>query len=174
MASTLLQIALRLAVCAAITYPMWRVFGSFGLLFAAPLFGIALARPLIDLASETRRLLRAQALRQVEGRHYAYKGSPIKVLEDADLQRWLHTPALRRIVPGLPVDRQLLGQFPTACQRFKGEAGCFIRDDALRELLSRSSDAQAPRLKVWVEREVAFPAEQQRQRHGHRHRRPAD
>ena len=153
---------------------MWLAFGSFGLLFAAPLYGAALAGPLIELAGETRRQLRAQAWRQIEGRHYAYKGSPLKVLEDADQQRWLHATALRRIVPNLPVDRQLLLQFPAGCQRIRGEAGCYLHDDALLELLSRSSEAQAPRLKQWVAREVAYPASQQRLRSGRRPGPPDD
>ena len=83
------SIALRVAACAVVTWGAWRIFGPVGIVFVAPLFGVAFARPLIELAETAFRTMRHANWRHVEGRHYAYRGRSIAVIEDADRQRWI-------------------------------------------------------------------------------------
>ncbi len=63
-----------------------------------PLFGILLARPLIELAGALRDRMKQVQLAAVEGRHYAFRGRRVQVLEDADRRRWVRLADVRAIV----------------------------------------------------------------------------
>ena len=67
MIGILATIALRLAACSLLSWAVWRWFGPAPMVATAPLFGIALARPLIDLASEVRRAMHHAHWRDVQG-----------------------------------------------------------------------------------------------------------
>lgn len=88
MSTLLLRIAIRLLVCGAVSWFVWRCFGLTVAVASAPLYGIALAWPPIELASDLRHATRAAVWRPLEGRHFAYRGTPLQVLEDDDHRRW--------------------------------------------------------------------------------------
>ena len=77
MSIILLRVAIRLMLCATVSWVLWRYFGLAVAIASAPLYGIALARPLIDLASDLRHATRAAVWRPLEGRHFVYRGTPV-------------------------------------------------------------------------------------------------
>ncbi len=158
------QVLLRGAVCAAFAFGLWRVFGAFGLVFAAPLFGVLLARPLVELASDLGRATRGLALDSVEGRHYAFKGLHIEVVEDADGRRWLRAADVRKAVPGLPADASLLHLYPGGARRHGRRGGVGVEADVLLQSLARASEPQTLKFRHWLEREVVLPAQRRRAR----------
>ncbi len=62
------------------------------------MFGVALARPLIDLASAVRHEMRRANWRDAQGRHFVFRGRAVHVVEDADHQRWVRLADVRAIV----------------------------------------------------------------------------
>jgi hypothetical protein len=158
------QIVLRSAVASAFAYGLWRAFGASGLVFAAPLFGVLLARPLIDLAGDLGRATRGLALDDIEGRHYAFKGLHIEVAEDADGRRWLRAADVRKAVPGLPADASLLHLYPAGTRRAGRRRAVGVEAETLWQALDRSSEAQTLKFRLWLEREVILPARRQRER----------
>ncbi len=160
------QIVLRSALASAFAYGLWRAFGASGLVFAAPLFGVLLARPLIDLAGDLGRATRGLALDDIEGRHYAFKGLHIDVAEDADGRRWLRAADVRKAVPGLPADASLLHLFPAGTRRAGRRRAVGVEAETLRQALDRSSEPQTLKFRLWLEREVILPARRQRERSG--------
>ncbi len=167
--SLLLSLVLRLAACSAVAWLAWRWLGTAGLVYSGPLFGLALARPLVDALGAWWRTTRRLAYGDLQGRHYAHRGTPIDVLEDADHVRWLSTADLRRVLPGLPADAVLGRLWPAGLQTVAGRGRTRggvprISAEALAAYLAKSTEPDSLRLRRWLEREVAFPARRRRLR----------
>jgi hypothetical protein len=164
--NTLLQIALRLALCAAVAWTAWRLAGLTALVTTAPLFGIALARPLLDLASDLRHHARARAWRPVQGRHYAFHGYPVQVIEDVQHERWIRAADIRRILGHTASDGALALSYPEGWKAMGQPPQPHFSTAALIAHLAKESTPQALRLRHWVEREIAFPAQRIREHLG--------
>ena len=156
------SILLRILACAGVTYLVWRQIGTVGVVTCAPLFGIALARPIMDFIGESVWFGRRLAMRDLEGRHFEYKGKLVDVVEDTDNYRWLRLDDIRHIVKGLPADQVLEKLLPKGLQRMEPSAYQRIKADALLDNLQKSTDPSTIRFKTWIEREVVFPARKQR------------
>ncbi len=164
MSRLLWQIVLRTAAAGAVTWLVWRWLGAVGLAVCAPLFGVLLARPLIDLAGEMTHGTRALALRDVQGHHYAFKGRWLHVVEDDDEVRWVRASHLRKVLAGLPSGARLLHLWPERARRLGRRGEVYLADEAVLEMLARSTSAEALRFRVWVERELVRPARMRRDR----------
>jgi hypothetical protein len=160
--AALLQVALRGTACALLGWGLWWWWGEWAMVLAIPLAGVLLAAPLLDLASDLKHGVKAQALRAIEGRHVEYRGRPLDVLEDDAGHRWIATDGLRRIVPGLPSDAGLARLAPTGLAAARRGAPARLETEALLEILARATDADTHRFVRWVEREVALPARRAR------------
>jgi hypothetical protein len=160
------SIAWRLALCVAIAWAVWRIGGLVPMVAVAPLFGVALAKPLLDLASDLRHQARARALKPVQGRHFAFRGTPIDVLEDADHRRWVRAADVRAIVGATASNGALALSYPSGWREFGRPATPYFSDDALLAHLAKERSPEALRFRHWVERDIAFPAQRMRERLG--------
>jgi hypothetical protein len=122
------------------------------------LFGVALARPIIDLVAASHHAGRAAALRSLGGRLYEHHGSRLDIAEDEDAARWLVAADVRKVVTGLPRDEVLQRQYPDGAGTVGDDKKVRIRADTLLDYLRKSSDPASVRFKVWLEREVIFPS----------------
>lgn len=166
MANVLWTITWRLAVCALVSGTAWRLGGPVPAVISLPLIGILLAGPLIELASQLRHQLRAAALHEVEGRHYAYRGRTIRVQEDERCHRWLHAGDLRAVL-GADAAQALRARTPAeAWRNFGRPAQPHIQAEALLTHLERARQPATGKFRHWLERDVAFPARQQRRQSG--------
>jgi len=159
-------IALRLAVCVAIAWAVWRGFGLAAMVPTLGLFGILLARPLLDLAGALRDGVKQVQLAAVEGRHYAFRGRPVQVLDDADRRRWVRLADVRAIVGFTASDGALAVAYPDGVRRLGRPAEAHVSEEALLAHLRKERAPEAARLRVWVEREIVFPARRERERLG--------
>lgn len=161
----ILTLVWRLSLCVAATWLLSRWLGAaMALVFLSPLFGIAVARPVIDLLGDSRRATRQLALQSVSGRYYAFKGHAIDIVDDVDGHRWLRTADVRKVITGLPRDGTLLRMFPGAAEQPEPPTDPRIRAEQLAEYLLKATDADALRFKLWLEREVILPARKRRER----------
>jgi len=160
------SIALRLAVCGLIAWAAWRKLGETGLAVSAPVFGIALARPLIELAGALRDAMKRSHFRDVEGRHYAFRGRRMQVIEDADRRRWVRLADVRAVVGFTASDGALAITYPDGVRRLGRPAEPHVGEEALLAHLLKERSPEAARLRRWVERQVVFPARRERERLG--------
>jgi hypothetical protein len=167
MAATLLKVAVRLLLCAATSWLVWRNGGLALLLVTVPLYGVALARPLLDLASELRHHARAAVWRPLEGRHFAFRGSPVQVIEDSEHRRWVRAADVRRIVGYTASTGTLALTYPEGWRAMGQPAEPHFSDEALIAHLAKERSPRALRFRRWAEREIAFPAKRLRERDGH-------
>lgn len=132
-------------------------------LFAAPGYAAAIARPIINLVANMQYKVRASVWLPVHGEYYAFKDTPIQVWEDEQHWRWI---ALRDVETALAQKfnlRLLQHAFPDKVQKSGRPARWLIRDDALLAQLSRSHKPNVMRFRTWLERNVVFPSEKLRQ-----------
>ena len=172
MRGVVLRIAIRLLLCAAASWAVWRIGGLALMIVTAPLYGIALARPLLDLASDLRQHARAAAWRTLEGQHFVFRGIPVQVLEDDEHRRWVRAADVRAIVGHTASHGALALTYPSGWRAMGRPAEPHFSDEALIAHLSKESSPEALRFRHWAEREIAFPARRLRARLGIRPRAP--
>jgi len=160
------SLALRLAVCLLLSWGIGRLLGVFGLLISLPLWGRAFAPELLEMGSWAYRSLRGLALRDVSGRYYVFKGHSLRVLEDElEPRRWLLLDDLARALDE-PISASALRlRHPEGLRQFGSQL--YLSDDAALAHLAERHSPRSARLRLWVEREVWFPA---RGRRAHRPR----
>jgi hypothetical protein len=166
MIGTVATIALRLGCCALVSWAVWRFLGPVPMVLTLPLFGILLARPLIDLAGAARHLMKRSHLAPVEGRHYAFRGRNVQVLQDVERRRWVRIADVRAIVGFTASDGALAISYPDGVRGLGRPLEPHLADDALLVHLRKERSPDARRLRLWVEREIVFPARRERERLG--------
>jgi hypothetical protein len=159
---------LRGLACAIAAAVMWRALGAIGLVVTAPLWGIAFARPLIELTGAFWQRGRAAALHDLEGRHFAFAGITIDVIETEDA-RWLRAADVQRVL-GDRGDEAAFARRLGPGQALAPKPGrWYLRDEALWDYLEQSSqamDARRNRLRLFVQRDVIDPHRRARRRRG--------
>jgi hypothetical protein len=166
MTRILATIVLRIAVCGGISWAAWHWFGPVSMVPTLGLFGVLLARPLLDLAGALRDGMKQVQLAAVEGRHYAFRGRPVRVVDDADRRRWVRLTDVRAIVGFTASDGALAIAYPDGVRRLGRPAEAHVSEEALLAHLLKERAPEAARLRVWVEREIVFPARRERERLG--------
>jgi len=159
-------IAIRLALCALLAWAMWRSGLGAITVVVAGLVGVALAKPLIDLASAVRHQMRRANWREVEGHHYAFRGSAVRVHTDEQHRRWVRLADVRRAVGFTASDAALQVTYPSGFQRIGRPAEPHLSDETLLAHLAKERTPEAIRMRQWVEREIVFPARRERERLG--------
>ncbi len=160
------SVATRLLLCLALTWLGWRQWGAFGLLAGGLLLALLLPRPLLTLAFELRHLLRERIWRDLEGRHYSYRGHRVQVLEDESHCRWIRLSDVREIVGTTTSEGALALTYPSGMRRMGEPEQPYFSDEALLVHLAKKSGPRANRFRHWAEREIVFPARRQRERLG--------
>jgi hypothetical protein len=163
----LVTLALRSLLCAALGWLGWHFIGPGTIALTIPLFGIAAAKPLLELIGAAYGAVRARALADIEGQHYAYRGIPVRVVQDPQHRRWVRAADVRRIIGGTDSDSALKLTYGRGYRTTGRPAEPYFSESALLLHLSRQgSHAASGRLRLWVERVVVGPAREQRRRLG--------
>lgn len=157
-------VGLRLLGCGAIAFLLWKAIGAAGLAVSAPLFGLALAKPIYQLVADLRQSAKALAYSDVEGNYYEHRGYSMKVIEDEGHHRWLCVRDLRKVVAALPSEAVLQRSFPQGLRHERAFHGPAIRADALLAYLEKSTSTESIKLRIWLEKDVLHPAETIRRR----------
>ena len=160
------RLAIRLMLCLALTGLAWREWGPGGLLAGGLMLALLLPRPLLDLAGELGHWLRERRWRDLEGRHYAYRGHRVQVLEDVSHCRWVRLADVRQIVDTSTSEGALSLSYPDAFRRMGEAQQAYFSAEALLVHLAKESGPEANHFRRWAEREIAFPARRVRERLG--------
>jgi hypothetical protein len=158
------SVAVRLALCGALTAVAYRALGAIAFALCAPLFGVALANPIMQALGQLPRAARLAKYHGFEGRYYEHKGRQVVVHEDFDRFRWLEVNNIRKLVPDLPVNARLAALHGKAFVEGGKDQGPLIRAEELVAQLSQINQPEALRLRTWLEKEVVIPASKLRSR----------
>ena len=151
------NVLLRLLACTAASYAAWRFWGPSGLVFSAPLFGLALARPIMEGLISGYAGLRGSVYRDVSGRHFAYRGRSLDVRMDEAGFQWLRLSDVRRLLPNLPRDDSLAQALGPACVTLQPTPPR-IQAEALHAYLAKASAPDSVKFRTWIERTIMLPA----------------
>jgi hypothetical protein len=165
MPDVLRQFVLRLVACLAVTALSWRL-GMGARIGTIAVYGLLLARPLVELASELWRVARRIGWHDVQGRHYSFRGRAVDVRTDADRWRWVRLADVRAAVGFTATDGALRTTYPGAWCTLGRPPEAYLREDALVTHLAKERDLAAARFRHWAEREIAFPGRRERERLG--------
>jgi hypothetical protein len=154
----LVQIVLCVAAYALVAYYL----GKLPVVWTAPLFAYAVARPLVALASDLRRKLREHVWLPVHGKHYAYQDTRVHVIEDEAHRRWVCLADVQRAVALEAGQRPLAAIYPGCLQTMGKPVQMYIRDDALVDHLGNNNALAVLKFRTWVERSIAFPGQRLR------------
>ena len=162
-----MNVASHLVACIAATYLLWYLLGTVGMALSAPLFGVALAGPIVRSLADLCGLGKHIQYAQVEGRHFSYRGHALDVIEDEYYHRWIRIADVHKLIP-TPARPQVLAlQFPGRVNTSRGrQEPPRIRADALLAYLGKSTEDHSIRFRNWLEREVVRPSATIRQRLG--------
>jgi hypothetical protein len=152
------SLALRLLGCLSVTYLAWFALGPTGLVWCATLYGIAFAAPILDGVASALQTLRALAYRDVQGRHFAFKGVSISVAEDDEGRKWLRLSDVRKLLPWLVGDEPLRRVLSAGVGQVLPDRAMRVEAEAFVAYLERAASADSIRFKTWVERTVVFPS----------------
>ena len=166
MIAALTAIVVRGGFCAALAWILWRLHFGPAVVFIAALAGLLLARPLLDLAIAIWQAMRRANWRELEGRHYAFKGRTVHVVEDVDYQRWVRLADIRAIAGFTASDAALQVTYPAGWRLLGRPPLPHLSDEALLAHIAKERTPEAVRLRQWIEREIVFPARRERERHG--------
>lgn len=170
--SLLRSLLWRAAGCTAVSAAAAWWAGPVTFMTTVPLWGIAFARPLMDLAGAAWHRLRVQADASVTGLHFRFRGRTVLIQEDLDHWRWVPVDALRRL-GGVEVgDATLRTTYPDHLETLGRPPALHLREDAALLHLARQPGEAPHRLRLWLDKEVHQPARRLRQRHGVRDDRP--
>lgn len=159
----LLNIILRLAACFTVSYLAYRQIGPTTMMLTLPLWGAALARPIIEGVPALLRWAGHLHLQAWDGRYYEFDGRQVRVVTIGETL-WFAEPDVVAILGGTPealrskVGRNEYG--PLGEGRLMG-----FPEQALRRLLNGDASPQALRFRLWMEREVIFPHREHLRRH---------
>ena len=128
-------------------------------LFVSPLYGALAARPLINLVAILRRALRGAGWLPVQGQHYVFKGTPVHVLLDNEGWPWVRLADVQSALDRPMNTRVMAATYPQRLEMMGRPAHLHVRHDALIAQLDKHNDPTALRLRTWVERSIAIPAE---------------
>jgi hypothetical protein len=164
MSEIVLSIAIRLLICSAASYALWRFMGLVGVVVSAPLFGVLLAKPMLELAGELRDSARTLVYAEIRGRNFEHRGMRLDVVEDDDHRRWISLKDVQKLIPGLPKPAVLRAQFPDGIRDDPSISEPRIAAEALLQYLAKSTEASSLRFRNWLEREVVLPSVKVRER----------
>lgn len=157
-----IDIAFGAALSVAVLYAGWHWFGPFGLVFGAPILAI-FGRPIVEILTSLPRHARHLALRDVAGRYYEFRGRSMDIHVDADARCWVATDDVRKIV-ALPAEPVLLRLVGAQCRECGDPVAWRISSEGAAQVLARSTDPEVAKFLTWLEREVALPARNRRER----------
>jgi len=131
------------------------------LVFSSLVFGVALAKPIVEGVGNIYGIIRALVYRDVEGRHYAYDGKSIDVVEDSGKSRWLRVSDVRSILPHLPKDETLCALLGPGVSTI-GSPALRVRAEVLHEYLAKATTSDSLKFRLWIGRTIVFPSSRAR------------
>jgi hypothetical protein len=165
----LVRLAVSLAVWGAFFYfGLWlsggKVIGGVGFsLLAVPVFGIALAKPLVLISHEGMSWLWHQPMRKWQGSYYAFNDRQVRIFEGED-RLWFAAKDVLAAVGMKAIPDSFLAVYPEGCKVLPGSFLTALDADAIRSLLGKRNEHESIRFLQWMEREVLKPWARKKER----------
>jgi hypothetical protein len=150
-------------VAGFVVWGLFRIFGIFGFVFAAPVIGWVGGFWLIEGAAAGLRWLQWVPLSDWHGKYYAFEGHHIRCIE-LDGGLWAVDKDVLAVI-GLSASSSQLGLYePDEYARITDTAWSALSEAGVRRLLSKSAHPSAKKFLYWFTRDVYAPYANRRAR----------
>lgn len=155
---------IRLSICAALSAALggagYLVYGRaglfLGLLFAAPLFATAMAKPLVEFGAQGWTWLARSAAPDWDGHYYAFNNVQVRVDEEGERLALAGIDACR--ATETPLTGEMRSRIARlSCGELPGTRVHAIPWQSMDLLLRDSPSREAGRFQQWLRREVVAP-----------------
>lgn len=156
------SLVLRLVICLGVTWTGVMLLGLIGYPLTAPVWGMAFAKPIVELFPALGRLIHWHAFHEWEGKTYKYNRTHLRVYFDGD-DAWFLAIDVLSVLDKKPE--------PWLDTRFTRDEYAVIpgRKDkgfspaGVVKLTHLSEHPEAPKFRLWFERAVVFTLERKKQ-----------
>lgn len=157
---TRLNLFLRFACCAAVTWMLWEIcarigYPALGLVIAAPLWGVFFCKPLVEIFPAIARSANRTAMQPWEGKYYRYEETHLRMYFAGD-DAWFVADDILAAV-GKKRERWMEARFePGEYQVIPGRSEMGFTPEAVLKFLDMSELPEARKFRLWFERAVVF------------------
>lgn len=158
--------AFLLAVCVAFSWAVYYLINMYSFALSFILWPFLLRSVIYDWGAELHHAVKRVHLEPLSGTHFAYHDMTVNALEDHEHSYWIPVADVKKIVGRCANDRALELTYPGGWEMLGKPPKGHLRDDALVLYLAKEQELRGIQFKVWVERNIAFPANRKRERFG--------
>ena len=145
--------AVRLTLCAAILWAVFRYMGMIPFILALPITGVLLAKPIIEAGGTWFHWAKKQPFAEWHGNYYEFAGTQIRMIE-VGRELWVVDTDLLRVIGEKPT--LMLGSLydvhdydAIADTKYYG-----FSPAGAEKVLSKSDHFESKRMLMWLQREV--------------------
>ena len=158
-ASFLIRIALAAAI-SGLAY--WKIDGMVSLVLTIPVWGVLLAKPILELLATYFDFARKQPYAKWQGHYYEFQGTQIRIFED-DGALWFCDRDILHVLDKTP-EKSLHLTYPETDYRKLDDSGLMAFSEmAVLRVVARIRHPATGKLKFWLEREVIAPFHKKRE-----------
>ena len=156
------NLVLRIAICVAATFVVVALLGLIGLAVSAPIWGVMLAKPILEFFPAFERMAHRQAFKEWEGKYYKYERTHLRVYFDGEHAWFLAADVLS--VLGKQQGSWLESRFTRAEYRvIPGRTEWGFTPEGVLKLTDISEHPEARKFRLWFERAVVLTLERKKE-----------
>ena len=161
--AALIELAVRVAIGSAVTWFLFKGSGLLGLVFAAPLWGVLMAKPILELLPMLVSGAKRSAWGDRDGEVITFESHRLRIRLVADYP-WIVDQDLLAVLGEAPSETARRRADPANCARLPDSKLWGYSESGAVKYLSASRHPDANKLRLLLERQVFFPARKRRER----------
>ncbi len=156
------NLVLRLAVCVGVAWTGVMLMGLIGLAITAPIWGVMLAKPILEFFPALHGAIHRQALQEWEGKYYKYGRTHLRVYFDGD-DVWFVAKDILSVLDKMPGSWRDARFTPEEYGVIPGRTENGFSPAGVMKLTLLSGHPEAPKFRLWFERAVVFTLNRQKE-----------
>jgi len=157
-----LNLALRILICAAVTWTGVVLTGLIGFVLTAPIWGVLLAKPILEFFPAFERLVHRQAFQEWEGKYYKYGRTHLRVYFNGD-DAWFIAKDVLSVLDKTPESWRDARFTAEEYGVIPGRSEMGFSPAGVVKLTQLSGHPEAPKFRLWFERAVVFTLQRQKE-----------
>ena len=156
------SLSIRIAIGTAFTWFACRQTGAVGLIFSAPVWGLLLARPVFEVLAAAHQRIKEAAWSEPGIERHAFGGHSLRVIHVGGYA-WIVDIDLLSVLGEEPSKQSRRRADPARYAQLPDNGLWGYSEDGAIALLAASRHVDAHKLRLYLERQVFFPARKKRE-----------
>jgi len=157
------SVTFRVAFCSACTwFVYWKMDGLISVVLLSPLWGVLLAKPILEGLGTYFGWVKKQPYIPWQGRYYEFEGTHVRVYEDDDGRLWFCDKDVLKVLGQKPSNAHHVAYGEADYRVVEGAGVKAFSEAAVLRVVSRVRHPSTGKFKFWLEREVLAPHHRKR------------